>query len=112
MKYTLWGYIITLRGEIMKCRDEKVTLRTEEEKRNLISRLNKIEGQIRGVKAMLDNDRYCLDILIQLSAVRSAVKSVMGVMIERHLKTCIKNEMITDKNAAIGEILELFKRLK
>ena len=69
-----------------KCEScEKSTHRTEEEKKSLTKRLNIIEGQIRGIKQMIEDDRYCADILIQLSAISKSLESVENSILESHI---------------------------
>ncbi|MDP4549612.1 metal-sensing transcriptional repressor [Alkalihalobacillus macyae] len=63
--------------------------RTEEEKQQLQNRLKRIEGQIRGIQKMVGDDRYCVDILIQISAIQAALKKVGYSLLERHTKTCV-----------------------
>ena len=66
-------------------------------KTNLTHRLNRIEGQIRGIKRMVDEDVYCDDIITQLSATQSALNSVATVLLEGHLKGCVKNHLAEGK---------------
>jgi DNA-binding FrmR family transcriptional regulator len=77
-----------------------------------IPRLNRISGQIEGVKKMIEEGRYCPEILSQLRAVRSAVKSVEVRILERHLKHCVAQSFATDKekDKKIDELLALFNR--
>ena len=77
-----------------------------------ISRLNRISGQIEGIKKMIHEQRYCLDILMQITAVRSALKSVEENILERHLNSCVMNAMQSDseKCKKVAEIVELFKK--
>ena len=89
---------------------KKRTIRNEEEKKLLNNRLNKIEGQIRGVRKMISDDAYCNDILIQLSAIENSVKSLSNQMLENHLYTCIARDMGNGKFDTIDEIISLFKR--
>jgi len=63
--------------------------RTDEEKQKMIHRLSRIEGQVKGLKKMVEDDRYCVDILIQLSAVQAALKKVGFSVMERHTKMCV-----------------------
>ena len=63
--------------------------RTEDEKQQLINRLKRVEGQVRGLQKMVEDDRYCVDVLIQLSAVQAALKKVGYSLLERHTKTCV-----------------------
>ncbi|WP_270179815.1 metal-sensing transcriptional repressor [Alkalihalobacillus sp. CinArs1] len=67
--------------------------RTEEEKQQLQNRLKRIEGQIRGIQKMVGDDRYCVDILIQLSAIQAALKKVGYTLLERHTKTCVASSI-------------------
>lgn len=89
---------------------KKKTIRNEEEKKLLNNRLNRIEGQIRGVRKMISDDAYCNDILIQLSAIENSVKSLSNQMLENHLYTCIARDMENGKFDTIDEIISLFKR--
>ena len=96
-----------------KCENcEKSTHRTEEEKKKLMKRLNIIEGQIRGIKQMIDNDRYCAEILIQLSAINKSLESVENSILESHIKSCVLNEIQSGNTDIIDEVMELFKRLR
>ena len=89
---------------------KKRPIRNEEEKKLLNNRLNRIEGQIRGVRKMISDDAYCNDILIQLSAIENSVKSLSNQMLENHLYTCIARDMENGKFDTIDEIISLFKR--
>ena len=96
-----------------KCEScEKSTHRTEEEKKKLNKRLNIIEGQIRGIKQMIEDDRYCADILIQLSAINKSLESVENAILESHIKSCVLSEIQNGNADIIDEVMELFKRLR
>ena len=90
---------------------DKKTIRPESTKKDLISRLNRIEGQIRGISKMIEDDRYCGDILIQLSAVDSSIKSLSVKMLEKHLKSCVKKQVLEGNDEALDEIVNLIKKL-
>ncbi len=92
-----------------KCCGKK-THRTENEKKILNNRLNRIEGQIRGVKKMISEDVYCNDVLIQLSAIENSIKSLSNVVLEKHLYSCIARDLEKGKMDTIDEIVSLFKR--
>ena len=92
--------------EIMKSKHRK-----EEEKKYLKTRLNKIEGQVRGVSLMIDNDRYCDDILTQISAIEKSLKSLGNEILRNHLSTCVVNEIKNDNLEIINEIMNLIRRL-
>ena len=89
----------------------KNTKRTEELKKKLSSRLNRIEGQIRGLKNMVDDDKYCDDILIQISASRAALASVSKLVLENHLKNCLVRDIKNDQNLIIDELLITIERM-
>lgn len=81
---------------------------------NEIQRLNKISGQIEGVKKMIQDRRYCPDIIIQLKAISSAVKSVESIILKSHLESCIKDAFSTnnliEQQAKIDELIKLFQK--
>jgi len=89
----------------------KVKHRTLEEKKKLIKRLNIIEGQVNGIKKMLEEDRYCEDILIQVSAINKSLKSLGKEVLKGHLNTCIKKSLKEDDDTAIDNVIMLFERL-
>ncbi len=95
-------------GEIMK----KITIRSDQEKKKLLNRLNRIEGQVRGVKRMITEDQYCNDILIQLAAIEKSVQSLSIEMLESHLYRCISNDMKDGNIDAIDEVIQLFRRFQ
>jgi len=90
----------------------KKTVRTTDEKKKLINRLNRISGQIDGVKKMIEDDRYCDDILTQLSAVEKAVKSLSSVILERHMYSCITREVKDSNLEVVDEMMTLFRRFQ
>ena len=94
------------------CCECKMTVRTEEEKKDLKSRLNRITGQLNGIGKMIDEDKYCDDILIQLSAVNKAVKSLANLIVERHMETCVVREIKNGNTEIISEVVNLFKRFQ
>ena len=85
--------------------------RTQEEYKSLINRLNRIEGQIRGIKGMVENDAYCTDILIQVSAVNSALNSFNKKLLENHIKTCVTDDIIKGKSETVDELVEVLQKL-
>ena len=87
-----------------------MTKRDDNTKKQLTNRLNRIEGQIRGIKKMIEEDRYCNDVLIQLAAVESSVKSLSNQVLETHLLTCILNDIEKENLEVIDELISLFKR--
>ncbi len=91
---------------------EKKTMRSDDDKKSLIHRLNRLEGQIRGIVKMVEEDRYCDDILIQLSAIDKAVKSTANLLLEKHMKSCVKENIMNGNDAVLDEIVDLFKRFQ
>ena len=91
------------------CSDNK-TIRTEEMKKSLNTRINKISGQLDGIKRMVDENRYCGDILIQLSAVDKAIKSLASIILDNHMHSCMLEGIKDGDLSKIDEIVELFKR--
>lgn len=91
---------------------QKHTIRSDEDKKTLTTRLNKIEGQIRGIKTMVEDDRYCDDILIQLSAIDKSIKSLANLFLEKHLKTCVKNQILAGDENILDEVISLIKRFQ
>lgn len=94
------------------CRDERTTKRTDDDKRALTSRINRIIGQLNGIKNMIDNDRYCDDVLIQLSAVDKSVKSLANVILDAHMHSCLIRDIQAGKTEVVDEIVDLFKRFQ
>ena len=88
----------------------KKTKRGLDEKKLIINRLNRISGQVNGIKNMIENDAYCNDVLIQLSAVNNAVKSLSSHILENHLYTCVARDLENGDYDAIDELISLFKR--
>lgn len=74
------------------------------------NRLNRIDGQIRGIKKMVNDDVYCNDVLIQLAAVEKAVRNLSNIILEDHLYSCITDDLEDGKLESIDEIVSLFKR--
>ena len=88
----------------------KKTRRSAETKKNLINRLNRINGQVNGVKKMIEEDSYCNDILIQLSAIKNSVQSLSNELLDSHLHTCITKDLQKGNLDAVDEVVNLFKK--
>lgn len=88
----------------------KKTHRGNEEKKIVNNRLNRIEGQIKGVKRMIEEDAYCNDVLIQLSAIENSIKSLSNHILENHLYNCVTRDLEDGKIEMLDEIISLFKR--
>ena len=91
------------------CKENKH--RSCEEKANIIKRLNVIEGQIRGIKQMVQDDRYCDEIIIQLSASMHSLKSLGNNILKSHMKSCMVENIKNDKLEIIDEVVELIDKI-
>lgn len=96
-------------NEMCCCRKTKE--RSQQEFKDLIHRLNRIEGQIRGIKGMVEADAYCPDILIQVSAVNAALNSFNKVLLANHIKTCVTRDIRDGKEETVDELVDVLKRL-
>lgn len=95
-----------------KCENcSKSIHRTENEKDYLLKRMNIIEGQVRGVRQMLESDRYCEDILIQITAIDKSLKGLGKQIIKSHLSSCIATDLKEGNLETIDEIIALFDRI-
>lgn len=90
---------------------ERKSHHSDKMKSNLVSRLNRIEGQIRGVKAMIEKDTYCDDVLNQIAAVQSALNSVGKLLLEGHLKSCVIERIQAGESEVIDELLVTVNKL-
>ncbi|HIW51340.1 MAG TPA: metal-sensing transcriptional repressor [Candidatus Blautia intestinavium] len=90
---------------------QKKTMRSEEERKKLINRLKRVEGQIRGIIGMLENDAYCNDILIQSAAVNAAVNSFNKELLASHIRTCVARDIREGKDETIDELVTTLQKL-
>ncbi|WP_207717336.1 metal-sensing transcriptional repressor [Anaerosporobacter faecicola] len=95
----------------MECCCTKRKHREEEEFRNLMNRLNRVEGQIRGIKGMLERDAYCVDILTQVSAVQAALNSFNKVLLGNHIKTCVVDSIREGNDEVIDELVNTIQKV-
>lgn len=93
------------------CRCHKVKERSEEEKKALIHRLNRIEGQVRGIREMVSQDAYCVDILTQVSAVTAALNSFNKVLLANHIHTCVAEDIRGGNDDVIDELVATLQKL-
>ena len=93
------------------CCCQKTKERSEKEYKDLIHRLNRIEGQIRGIKGMIEKDAYCTDILTQVAAVNAALNSFNRVLLSNHIKTCVTNDIREGKEETVDELLATLQKL-
>lgn len=91
--------------------EQPVVKLNETEKKAIVNRLKRIEGQVRGIQKMVEDDRYCIDILVQISAIQAALKKVGLSITERHMKHCVANAVETgDGERAIEELIDVMKQ--
>lgn len=89
----------------------KTKERTEAEQKALLNRLSRIEGQIRGIKGMVDENAYCTDIIMQVSAVTAALNSFNKELLAAHIKTCVSTDVKEGKTETVDELVETLKKL-
>lgn len=85
--------------------------RSAEEQKKLVNRLNRIEGQIRGIKGMLESDAYCPDILVQSAAAAAALNSFNRELISSHIKTCVADDIKNGNDETVDELLITLQKL-
>lgn len=89
----------------------KTKERSPQEYRKLVNRLSRIEGQIRGIKKMVEEDAYCTDILIQVAAVNAALNSFNKELLASHIKTCVAEDIRNGKDETIDELVSTLQKL-
>ena len=89
----------------------KTTDRSEEERKKLIHRLNRIEGQIRGIRGMVEKDAYCADILVQSAAVNAAVNAFNKELLASHIRGCVARDIREGKDEVIDELVATLQKL-
>lgn len=98
-------------SEDMESCCHKTKERSDTEYRDLIHRLNRIEGQIRGIRGMVERDAYCTDILTQVAAANAALNSFNKVLLANHIKTCVTRDIREGKDETVEELLETLQKL-
>ena len=93
------------------CCSDRKRQRTDEEYKRLMNRLSRIEGQIRGVKNMLETDAYCTDILIQVSATSAALNSFNKELLARHIRTCVATDIREGRDDSMEDLLKTIQKL-
>lgn len=94
-----------------QCSCHKTKERTDNEYKELIHRLNRIEGQVRGIKRMVEEDAYCTDILVQVSAVNAALNSFNKVLLANHIRTCVADDIRAGKDETVDELVKTLQKL-
>lgn len=90
---------------------EKTTQRSDEEKRKLLNRLKRIEGQVRGLQAMIERDAYCYDILTQSAAVNAAMNAFNKEILAHHIEGCVARDIRAGKDEVIDELVTILQKL-
>lgn len=98
-----------MKEECSSC--HKIKKRSEEEYKSLIHRLNRIEGQVRGIKGMVEKSAYCPDILIQVAAVNAALNAFNKELLANHIKTCVAEDIREGKDETIDELVVTLQKL-
>lgn len=99
-------------ADVCACCHHKNTPRDEKEQKQLQNRISRMIGQLNGIKNMIDDNRYCGDILIQIGAVESALQSLGYIILQEHMQTCVVEEVKKGNEAIMVEAVELIKKLK
>ena len=94
-----------------ECCCHKTKIRPEEEVRSLMNRLNRIEGQIRGIRGMLEKDAYCADILTQTAAVNAAINAFGRELLGSHIRSCVAQDIRDGKDETIEELLGILQKM-
>lgn len=93
------------------CCSHKTKERTEKEYKDLMNRLSRIEGQVRGIRKMVESDCYCPDILVQVSAVNAALNSFNKVLLANHIRTCVADDIREGNDETIDELVTVLQKL-
>ena len=94
-----------------QCCCHKTKHRSEEEYKALINRLNRIEGQVRGIRKMVETDTYCVDILTQVSAVQAALNAFNRELLSNHIRTCVMDDIRNGNDEIVDELVQTLQKL-
>ncbi len=97
--------------EQTECGCHKTKERSGKEYKDLINRLNRIEGQVRGIKGMVERDVYCIDILVQVAAVNAALNSFNKLLLANHIKTCVTRDIQEGREETVDELVTVLQKL-
>lgn len=89
----------------------KTKKRSEDEYKKLINRLNRIEGQVRGIKGMVEKNAYCTDILIQVAAANAALNAFNRELLANHIRTCVANDIRSGRDEVIDDLVNTLQKL-
>ena len=93
------------------CCCHKTKHRSEEEYKALINRLSRIEGQVRGIRKMVENDAYCVDILTQVSAIQAALNGFNRELLANHIRTCVMDDIRNGNDEIVDELVQTLQKL-
>lgn len=85
--------------------------RTDDEKKLLLNRIKRIEGQVRGIGRMIEEDAYCTDVITQITAVNAALEALNREILSKHIKTCVENDIKEGKESTVDELIDILKKL-
>ena len=94
-----------------ECQACKTKERPQQEYKELIHRLNRIEGQVRGIRKMVEKDAYCTDILVQVAAVNAALNSFNKILLANHIRTCVTQDILEGKEETVDELVTVLRKL-
>ena len=100
-----------MENETMPCCCARTKIRSEEETRQLLNRLSRIEGQVRGIRGMVEKNAYCPDILVQVSAVTAALNAFNRELLSSHIRTCVADGVRSGDNEKIDELVAVIQKL-
>ena len=93
------------------CCNHKTKHRSEEEYKALLNRLSRIEGQVRGIRKMVETDAYCTDILTQVSAIQAALNAFNRELLANHIRTCVMEDIKNGKDETVDELVQTLQKL-
>ncbi|MBQ9092330.1 MAG: metal-sensing transcriptional repressor [Anaerotignum sp.] len=93
------------------CCNHKTKHRSEEEYKALLNRLSRIEGQVRGIRKMVETDAYCTDILTQVSAIQAALNAFNRELLANHIRTCVMDDIKNGKDETVDELVQTLQKL-
>ena len=109
--YPVGVYILPMEEEKCCCCQTKTKARSDDDKKALLNRLSRVEGQVRGLKRMVEENAYCPDILVQASAAIAALKAFNKVLLQEHLHSCVVNDIRAGKDGVVDELAETLQKL-
>lgn len=98
-------------GQCHTAIDQRTKNRSEKLRSSLITRLNRIEGQVRGIKGMIEKDAYCDDVLNQIAAVQAAMKGISKLVLESHMRGCLIERVQSGETEVVDELLDTIGRM-